>query len=431
MKRDLTWNRLIDVLNKFANDCEEDGFQVMRRQNLFVVIIHNTSLVVSFINSPWRITAAEFRRVELEARNICEEEPYIVVFCWDFSNSLLEAWDKEGRIAVYSLARMQKLPINNLEPLVALEKRLEQQGFVFEEFYSEVKDLTVDVALKIEAENMFLRRVFSEFEEEIIKYRKTLDPKFFMEKYYSIVSDAEKGKWEHTITKNLISAFLDSGFKIDLNKSDKAGHADLIITFPFKLVIEVKNETAKLDAIEQVFRYKEEYSRQRSFAKTGISQKWFALVVAPGFDQRIEEPAKSLGVSLVDFKDILRLLDARLKYGIPSFEFQKIFEDGGFISGEITELIERYREELEKRIIVYRAIKELGAVNSVSAVVEYIIKKYRYHISLEEVKKILVEMSSPLLRLLVKKDGKFATRVDDPFISIHKIIENFRKEVSK
>ncbi|MFN7355464.1 MAG: DUF1802 family protein [Pseudanabaena sp.] len=232
----------------------------------------------------------------------------------------------------------------------------------------------------------------------------------------SIETDTGKTNWKAgTDFENIVRKALEFlGFKADYTHKGGAGGLDLLCLEPYALFGECKaGKKIPNDTAVQLLNL-------GTLRRGDLFPKAVKLIIGAGKPTpQLEDAAKVHGMSIINAVTLQRLVELKSKYlgSIDLIELRKYFV-GGQSNQEIDKYIEKVTNEMKLRSHIVNLVKRcLETFNSSNVDLNALSGAYHFsnppqNLSKEELKEILIELSSPLVGYLgrVEEDGKKCDR---------------------
>ncbi|MCL1490170.1 MAG: DUF1802 family protein [Pseudanabaena sp. Salubria-1] len=232
----------------------------------------------------------------------------------------------------------------------------------------------------------------------------------------SIETDTGKTNWKAgTDFENIVRKALEFlGFKADYTHKGGAGGLDLLCLEPYALFGECKaGKKIPNDTAVQLLNL-------GTLRRGDLFPKAVKLIIGAGKPTpQLEDAAKVHGMAIINAVTLQRLVELKSKYlgSIDLIELRKYFV-GGQSNQEIDKYIEKVTNEMKLRSHIVNLVKRcLETFNSSNVDLNALSGAYHFsnppqNLSKEELKEILIELSSPLVGYLgrVEEDGKKCDR---------------------
>ena len=225
-----------------------------------------------------------------------------------------------------------------------------------------------------------------------------------------------KTNWKAgTDFENIVRKALEFlGFKADYTHKGGAGGLDLLCLEPYALFGECKaGKKIPNDTAVQLLNL-------GTLRRGDLFPKAVKLIIGAGKPTpQLEDAAKVHGMAIINAVTLQRLVELKSKYlgSIDLIELRKYFV-GGQSNQEIDKYIEKVTNEMKLRSHIVNLVKRcLETFNSSNVDLNALSGAYHFsnppqNLSKEELKEILIELSSPLVGYLgrVEEDGKKCDR---------------------
>ena len=312
------------------------------------------------------------------------------------------------------IALENRIYINELQPVI--------DDITYEKRKKQVENLEPPEPLDVQIQRM-LEEV--EFHQKIESLKK-LDwiKKITAKGNRSIEEDKNKSNYQAgTEFENIVKQSLEFlGFTVDITHKGGAGGLDLFCSKPYPVAGECKAGRSKSDkAVEQIDRIAKRILKENYLLASGL------IILGSGdepsnqlVDSAISSKVTgSIKINIIKAMTLQKLVELKAKYdgAIDLFEVKKCLQ-GGQIDEEIDKYIQKVEGELKLRSHVVKTVKNFLLNNSFRDVEANVIfglyagSNPPKSLSTEELKELLIELSSPLAGYLgrVEENGKKCDR---------------------
>jgi hypothetical protein len=312
------------------------------------------------------------------------------------------------------IALENRIYINELQPVI--------DDITYEKRKKQVENLEPPEPLDVQIQRM-LEEV--EFHRKIESLKK-LDwiKKITAKGNRSIEEDKNKSNYQAgTEFENIVKQSLEFlGFTVDITHKGGAGGLDLFCSKPYPVAGECKAGRSKSDkAVEQIDRIAKRILKENYLLASGL------IILGSGdepsnqlVDSAISSKVTgSIKINIIKAMTLQKLVELKAKYdgAIDLFEIKKCLQ-GGQIDEEIDKYIQKVEGELKLRSHVVKTVKNFLLNNSFKDVEANVVfglyagSNPPKSLSTEELKEILIELSSPLAGYLgrVEENGKKCDR---------------------
>ncbi len=282
----------------------------------------------------------------------------------DFSKALLKFWEEEIRL-------------EDFRSLIYEESAFDQETFLL-------------------AELIALREFYK---KEVLK---SLDSKV-LELLNELEDMVANGADETEMNKLLIAVLEAYPAEIDEESSAKPGRPDVVVHSPLWMLFELKNEEATKPHVDQTKKYATEY---RGTSKSPLGVPWRAILVATKVSPDIYSYALKRGVRAMSWESLIGFLRDVYSKGLPLELLRESLESTD-LERTIASKAEDYLKSLRARA---ELLKEILSVNGIDrGELEKIVASKGYP-WVGELESMLLELSGPLLGLLVVEEDLVSYR---------------------
>jgi len=319
-------NKIRLVMDLYVNRLLMDGVSVFRLENAFISNFGEFSLIVDYSNSLRENVDAS--TVELSVEKFGNPANYVLAFfARSFSESSFKLASKKP-IVIFSLGTMTAFG-SAIYKITHLLEFLKSHGIKFE-IISSFDSLFSKNYLFMEAV-----AAFSWF----FKRNECFGPNFFLDLLINrFLSDKFWSQREDLIYKDIADALSIVGFTVH----EKLGgeYADIYIMQPMKILIEVKNEKAGKDAVEQVMRYTRSSAEIDNYLNNKtIKGPWLPMIIGYDFTSKAIELSEQNKIVLLDKKGFVLFLKYFSIIPPTRFEILDFYTRGGLINDFLEEKI--------------------------------------------------------------------------------------------
>ena len=239
----------------------------------------------------------------------------------------------------------------------------------------------------------------------------------------SIETDKSKNNWQAgTDFENIVKRSLEFlGFTVDRTHKGGAGGLDLFCSKPYPIAGECKAGKSKSDkAVEQIDRIakrilKENYLLASGLIILGSGEEPTKQLIASANSSKV---AGSIKINIIKAITLQKLVELKAKYdgAINLLEIKNCLQ-GGQIDDKIDEYIQKVESEIKLRSYIVNTIKNFLTISpfediDINIIYGLCAANAPKQLSIEELKEILIELSSPLVGYLgrVEDNGKKCDR---------------------
>lgn len=212
------------------------------------------------------------------------------------------------------------------------------------------------------------------------------------------------------LEKFILNLFDFWGFEVDKKTSGQNGELDVICISPLCIGIECRStkQSVGVNIIDELNRHIRRYEN-----KCGLSN-FIGVVVCDSPTSQLIEDIKTEKRFLMDSDAIINLMRFTFNYPLSPIEFQYFFN----VYGDIKANIEDYLKQKLGRLNISEAI--ISIFDNVGDVLSYAdikahLKVRGVKITDDELKESLIELSSPLINWLEKKDNQYKLIFSEKF----------------
>ena len=323
------------------------------------------------------------------SRVLAENPDEIFVICWKASESVIRrAMEEEIGLAI--LSRRQVIHRGS-KLSEAVLKVMSSFGLTLSEFESVVEgEDQWERETELLAELITLREVYAEH-VRAVRLKPTV--KALLKELREM---AEKGADESLMNELLLAVLEAYPVEVDDRHSGKPGYPDVIAYSPLWILMELKNERASKQHVEQARGYLDKY---RGEGSTPLEVDWRGLLVATDVPPEVYSAAIRADIRVMRWEKLLSFLEEVFEGVIPIYVLRDSLESDD-PETELLKMVNDWKRRIEVRKWVLKLLSQGGAEE------EQIVEMSPEGVEPEEVRKALVELSSPLLSL-IREEGDF------------------------
>jgi len=255
---------------------------------------------------------------------------------------------------------------------------------VIEKIQEDTKYETVSAEKKIEIPQIrIIRKEKTIFDEALVR---------------ELLSSGEGDKLE----KFILSLFEFWGFEIDKEISGQNGELDVICVSPICIGIECRSTKGNVgvNIIDELNRHIRRYEN-----KSGLSN-FIGLIVCDNPTLQLIEDLKTEKRFFISSETIITLMRFTFNYPLSPIEFQYFFREYGDIKTNVENYLKQKLEKLNMREAIISIFTNIGEMLSY-ADIKANLKVRGFKITDGELKEALIELSSPLINWLEKRDNQY------------------------
>lgn len=225
-------------------------------------------------------------------------------------------------------------------------------------------------------------------------------------KVRELLSSGEGDKLE----KFILSLFEFWGFEIDKETSGQNGELDVICVSPIWIGIECRSTKGNVgvNIIDELNRHIRRYENKSGFSN------FTGLIVCDNPTSQLIEDIKTEKRFLIGSETFVTLMRFTFNYPLSPIEFQYFFKDYGDIKANVEEYLKQKLERLKIREAIISIFPNVGEVLDYADIKAHL-KVRGFKITDDELKETLIELSSPLINWLEKRDNQYKLIFSDKF----------------
>ncbi len=223
-----------------------------------------------------------------------------------------------------------------------------------------------------------------------------------LEDYLRLANSSEGTAFEEATRKCLVAL----GFTLDTEYQGQPGEIDLVATAPYYVFGECQASSGPsigVGIVDKLLRHRRRYLGAVSVALPDNDAR--VVVCETATDQLVQD-ARTEGVTILRPSQLAALVKLKREYpgALHPYNLQDVLATPGDITSDVIALLDRIREEVEKRVGIIEVLKNdryarLGRISGrdpgwIQARLE---AELETHLTLAELKDILHELTSPLV----------------------------------
>jgi len=237
----------------------------------------------------------------------------------------------------------------------------------------------------------------------IIRKEKTIFDEVYVRK---LLSSGEGDKLE----KFTLSLFEFWGFEIDKEISGQNGELDVICVSPVCIGIECRSIKGNVgvNIIDELNRHIRRYEN-----KSGLSN-FIGLIVCDNPTSQLIEDLRTEKRFFISSETIITLMRFTFNYPLSPIEFRYFFREYGDIKTNVEDYLKQKLEKLNMREAIISIFTNIGEMLDY-ADIKANLKVRGFKITDDELKESLIELSSPLINWLEKRDNQYKLIFSEKF----------------
>ena len=215
----------------------------------------------------------------------------------------------------------------------------------------------------------------------------------------------------HKLEKFIQNLFEFWGFEIDKETSGQNGELDIICVSPLCIGIECRSTKGNVgvNIVDELNRHIRRYEKRR-----GLSN-FIGLVICDSSTKQLVEDMKTEKRFWMNSEVIINLMKFSFNYPLSPVEFQYFFRDYGDTNPNVKSYLEKKLEKLRLREIIVSIFSSIGEVLDYADIKAHL-KVLGFTVNDDELKEALVELSSPLVNWLEKRDNQYKLIFSEEFL---------------
>ena len=238
---------------------------------------------------------------------------------------------------------------------------------------------------------------------KVIRKEKTI---FDEIKVKELLNSGEGDKLE----KFILSLFEFWGFEIDKETSGQNGELDVICISPLCIGIECRStkQNVGVNIIDELNRHIRRYEN-----KNGLSN-FIGLIVCDSPTSQLIEDIRTEKRFLISSETIITLMRFTFNYPLSPIEFQYFFREYGDIKATVDDYLKQKLERLNIREAIISIFTNIGEALDYADIRAHL-KVLGFRVKDDELEKSLIELSSPLINWLEKRENQYTLIFSEKF----------------
>jgi hypothetical protein len=223
-----------------------------------------------------------------------------------------------------------------------------------------------------------------------------------LEDYLRLAHSSQGSAFEEATRK----CFVALGFTLDQDYQGQAGEIDFVATAPYWVFGECQAsglENVSVAILDKLMRHRRRYLSAKNI-RTPISE--CRVVISEFATDQLNQDAREVGAAILRPSQLAALLKLKREYpgSVHPYNIRAALQQPGDITPHVVSLIDRTREEIEKRVGIIEVLKNDRFIRVsessgrdpgwIQARVE---SELEAHMPLREVEQVLRELTSPLV----------------------------------
>ncbi|MCK4427760.1 MAG: hypothetical protein KAW16_04685 [candidate division Zixibacteria bacterium] len=238
---------------------------------------------------------------------------------------------------------------------------------------------------------------------KVIRKEKTI---FDEIKVKELLNSGEGDKLE----KFILSLFEFWGFEIDKETSGQNGELDVICISPLCIGIECRStkQNVGVNIIDELNRHIRRYEN-----KNGLSN-FIGLIVCDSPTSQLIEDIRTEKRFLISSETIITLMRFTFNYPLSPIEFQYFFREYGDIKATVDDYLKQKLERLNIREAIISIFTNIGEALDYADIRAHL-KVLGFRVKDDELEESLIELSSPLINWLEKRENQYTLIFSEKF----------------
>jgi hypothetical protein len=213
------------------------------------------------------------------------------------------------------------------------------------------------------------------------------------------------------LEKFILSLFEFWGFEVDKETSGQNGELDVICLSPICIGIECRStkQSVGVNIIDELNRHIRRYEN-----KSGLLN-FIGIVICDSPTSQLIEDIKTEKRFLMDSEAIISLMRFTFNYPLSPIEFQYFFREYGDIKISLDSYLKQKSERLKLRETIISIFTNVGEVLDYPDI-KANLKVRGLKITDDELRECLIELSSPLINWLEKRDNQYKLIFSEKFL---------------
>jgi hypothetical protein len=212
------------------------------------------------------------------------------------------------------------------------------------------------------------------------------------------------------LEKFVLSLFEFWGFEIDKETSGQNGELDVVCLSPICIGVECRStkQSVGVNIIDELNRHIRRYEN-----KSGLSN-FVGMVVCDSPTLQLVEDIKTEKRFLMSSETIITLMRFTFNYALSPMEFQYFFQKHGDIKASVEDYLHLKLERVKIRETIVSIFNNVGEVLDYADIKAHL-KVLGFRVADDELKESLIELSSPLINWLEKRDNQYRLIFSEKF----------------
>ena len=225
-------------------------------------------------------------------------------------------------------------------------------------------------------------------------------------KVRELLNSGEGDKLEEFI----LSLFEFWGFEIDKGTSGQNGELDVICISPLCIGIECRStkQNVGVNIIDELNRHIRRYEN-----KNGLSN-FIGLIVCDSPTSQLIEDIRTEKRFFMSSETIITLMRFTFNYPLSPIEFRYFFQECGDIKASVKTYLDQKLEKVKIRETVVSIFKNVGEVLDYADIKAHL-KVLGFRVKDDELEESLIELSSPLINWLEKRENQYTLILSEKF----------------
>jgi len=213
------------------------------------------------------------------------------------------------------------------------------------------------------------------------------------------------------LEKFILDFFKFLGFEIDEETSGQNGELDVICISPIYIGIECRStkQSVGVNIIDELNRHIRRYENKRKVSN------FIGLIICDNPTSQFIEDIRTEKRFFMSSKTIVTLMQFAFNYPLSPVEFQYFFKEYGDINASVEHYLEQKSKKINLREAIISIFTNVGE-ELVYADIKAHLKVRGFKITDCELKESLIELSSPLINWLEKRDDIYKLIFSEKFL---------------
>ena len=421
-----------NLIGEFVEKCLSEGLEVVSEDNEIIIKESSRTLVIStrFLDPSIIPNHIDILGLENSMRIYGDEIEFVIFMPFIHLSGLRFILENSDKFLGYVISTNWCLGQGNRLSRLFREFIMNRIKFNELRVGYDLPHNQSDEYLLLHQRSLLLEETLYDLAKKFESVRKLLDSDYLENQIKSLLSLVATNASEDKLRSLMINLLELVGFRINKQLSGKPGHADIIITNPIRIVIEIKRETGNEDSVLQALNYSETYSIEGRFDTLKRGLKWIPVLVAPRFKLEAINIATEMKVSLLTFQDFANLIKLLGIHGLSTKGLLHLLRPG-LCSDIISEELKAREKEVEELCMVLSAGRMLREIRSDERLREVIRRLFKRDISNEKIRKYLTSFMNIPVDIIQESSGKLLFDRRVLFFSLIRFFNNLLKKVKK